>query len=235
MCGRYILAQAAKFERAVRLGKVSWHFELSYNVAPTQNVPVVRAAAGVREGLMMRWGLIPFFAKGVPPKYSTINATVEKLETSPVWRTPWKRGQRCIQLAAGFYEWHLSASGKKQPYFIHLADHEVFGFASLWDRSIGENGAATESCAIVTLPGNDLMREIHNTGANPYRMPAILAPDAFASWLEGTQHEARSLLAPYSAALMVAYPVSSRVNSPRNNGPELIDPVPNEDPAPAPA
>ena len=173
----------------------------------------------------MRWGLVPFFARGVPPKYSTINATVEKLETSPVWRGPWKRGQRCIQLAAGFYEWHLDAAGRKQPYFIHLADEEVFGFASLWDRSTDAQGVAIESCAIVTLPGNDLMREIHNTGANPYRMPALLAPDAFDRWLGGSPGEARALLEPYPAGLMVAFPVSTRVNSPRNNGPELIAPL----------
>jgi putative SOS response-associated peptidase YedK len=231
MCGRYILAQAAKFERAVRLGKVSWNFEPSYNVAPTQAVPVIRTIDGLREGLMMRWGLIPFFARGVPPRYSTINATVEKLETGPCWRTPWKRGQRCIQLAAGFYEWHLGTSGKKQPYFIHLADHEVFGFASIWDRSIAEDGAATESCALVTLPGNALMREIHNAGANPYRMPAILAPEQFARWIEGTREDARALLEPYPAELMVAYAVSPRVNSPRNNGPELLEPAPTQDPA----
>ena len=110
------------------LGRVHWHFEMSYNVAPTQLVPVVRFAHGEREGLMMRWGLIPFVAKGVPPRYSTINATIERLETGAIWRGPWKRGQRCIMPAAGFYEWHMNAAGQKHPYFIHLADQEVFGF-----------------------------------------------------------------------------------------------------------
>lgn len=91
MCGRYILTQAAKFERAMQLARVSWSFQVSYNVAPTQAVPVVRwgapdeTGADGREGVMMRWGLVPFFAKGVPPKYSTINATIEKLDNGPVW------------------------------------------------------------------------------------------------------------------------------------------------------
>lgn len=216
MCGRYILAQAEKFERAVRLGKIQWPFTVSYNVAPTQLVPVVRTAQGVREGVMLRWGLIPFFAKGVTPKYSTINAKIEKLEAGPAWRGPWKRGQRCVQLCAGFYEWHLTDSGRKQPFFIHLADQEVFGFASIWDRSVSDEGVAVESCAIITMPGNELMREIHNTGANPYRMPAILAPSDFGTWLEGGPEEAHSVLKPYPTDLMVAHAVSTRVNSPRN-------------------
>jgi putative SOS response-associated peptidase YedK len=223
MCGRYILAQADQFERAV--GKIHWSFEVSYNVAPTQPVPVVRTAHAVREGVMLRWGLIPYFARAVAPKYSTINATIERLESGPAWRGPWKRGQRCVQLCAGFYEWHLTKSGRKQPFFIHLADHEVFGFASIWDRSIGERGAAVESCALVTMPANALMREIHNTGANPYRMPAILAPSDFGTWLDGSQEEAHSLLKPYPVDLMVAHAVSTRVNSPRNDGPELIEPI----------
>lgn len=225
MCGRYITAQAEKFERAVRLGKISWHFDVSYNIAPTQPVPVVRTVNGIREGLMMRWGLIPFFAHGVAPKYSTINATVERLETGPAWRGPWKRGQRCIQMAAGFYEWHMAGSGQKQPYFIHLSDHDVFGFASIWDRSFAEEGTGIESCALVTVPGNKLMRMIHSAGANPYRMPAILAPRDFEVWLAGDLAEAKALLKPYPQELMTAYRVSLRVNGPKNNDPALIEPL----------
>lgn len=224
MCGRYIIEQQKKFERAVRLGRVRWEFHASYNVAPSQSVPVVRSADGMREGVMMRWGLIPFFARGVPPKYSTINATVEKLETAPAWRGPWKRGQRCIQLASGFYEWHLTGSGKKQPYFIRLKGEEVFGFASLWDRSVAEDGSAVESCAIITLPANELMREIHNADAHPGRMPAIVSVADFDSWLGDAAH-AHALLQPFPSAAMLAHPVSPRVNSPRNNDAGLIAPV----------
>ena len=225
MCGRYILAQQAKFERAVQLGRVHWEFTARYNVAPSQSVPVVRVAEGLHEGVMMRWGLIPFFAHGVPPKYSTINATIEKLASGPAWRGPWKRGQRCVQLAAGFYEWHLEVAGGKQPYFIHLTDEPVFGFASLWDRSVGADGVAIESCALITLPANELLRDIHNAGTHPGRMPAILAPGQFAAWLDGTPDEARSALAAYPTQRMSAHPVSLRVNSPRNDGPDLIAPL----------
>ena len=111
MCGRYITAQAAAFERAIRLGKISWQFEPSYNVALTQSVPVVRPSDGSPEGLTMRWGLIPFFAKGVPPKCSTVNATVEKVETGPVWRGAWARARTTVRRAI---ERPVAAVGTRQ-------------------------------------------------------------------------------------------------------------------------
>src|SRR5687768_4921525 len=104
MCGRYILAQAAAAERYFKVHGTPW--SPSFNVAPTQKVPVVRIKEGQRAGETLRWGLIPFFAKGEPPKYSTINARVETVETAASYRGPWKRGQRCLQVASGFYEWH---------------------------------------------------------------------------------------------------------------------------------
>ena len=212
-------------ERAFSVVKPWWRFRASYNVAPTQQVPVVRAANGEREGVMLRWGLVPFFAKGVPPKFSTINARVESVETAASYRGPWQRGQRCIQVASGFYEWHVSADGRKQPFFIHLADREIFGFAALWDRSFTADGAAIESCAHITMTGNLLMRDIHNSGSHPYRMPAILRNEDHDAWLSGTLDEARKALAPYPSDLMVAYAVSARVNTPKNDDPSLIDPV----------
>lgn len=230
MCGRYILAQQAKFERAIKLQRIHWQFTASYNVAPTQSVPVVRLAEGVWEGVMMRWGLVPFWSRGVPPKFSTINATMEKLTSAPAWRGPWERGRRCIMPAAGFYEWHLAQSGAKQPFFVHLNDRETFGFAALWDRSVKEDGTAIESCAIVTMPGNELLRSVHNTGANPYRMPAILDENAQEAWLAGTPEQARAALRPYPDDLMVAYRVSVRVNTAKNDDPALIEPA-ADDPA----
>ncbi len=227
MCGRYILAQQAKLERAIKLGKIRWQFEVSYNVAPTQPVPVVRLEEGERVGLLLRWGLIPYFARGVPPKYSTINAQIERLDSAPAWRGPWKRAQRCIQWAAGFYEWHVNELGQKHPYFIHLADQEVFGFASVWDRSVADDGTAVESCALITLPGNDLMRQVHNTGANPYRMPAILSSSDWEAWLAGSLDEARAALKPYPQEVMVAHQVAAKVNSAKNDGPELIEALPS--------
>jgi putative SOS response-associated peptidase YedK len=99
--------------------------------------------------------LNPFLAKGVQPKYSTINATVEKLTDAATWRGPWNRSQRSILPILGFYEWKVQANGKKkQPFYITLNDQDVFGFAGLWDTSTGANGVAIASCAIVTMPAN---------------------------------------------------------------------------------
>src|SRR5215207_7465851 len=110
MCGRYVSPEQAAIERAFAVTMPL--FDRSYNVAPTQPVPVVRQTLGHVDAL----GFDPFFARGVPPKYSTINARLETVETSPAYRGPWKRAQRCIQPASGFFEWHLGEDGKTNPY-----------------------------------------------------------------------------------------------------------------------
>jgi putative SOS response-associated peptidase YedK len=224
MCGRYIIRQQTKALR-------EWEkygpppFLESYNVAPSQEVPVLRLHAGRPEYALLRWGLIPFFAHGVPPKYSTINARIETLESAASYREPWRRGRRCLQLASGFYEWHVDAHGRKAPWLITLADQELFAFAALWDRSFKEDGTAVESCVHVTLPANALMADIHNAGANPRRMPAILRQEDRDAWVGGSVAEARALLKPYPADRMLAYEVSTRVNSVNNNSPDLIAPA----------
>jgi putative SOS response-associated peptidase YedK len=225
MCGRYIIRMQEKYLREWNVhGPPSWLTD-SYNVAPTQDVPIVREVNGVRHGASVRWGLIPFFAHGEPGKFSTINARLESFETSAAYRGPWRRAQRCIQLASGFYEWHLDAQGRKFPYLITVADQELFGLAALWETSVSPDGRVIESCAHITLPANALMMDLHNTGNHPHRMPAILRAEDRETWLSGTPQEARAVLTPYPADLMDAYQVSSRVNSVRNNSPELIEPI----------
>ena len=225
MCGRYILRMQEKYLREWNLhGPPTW-VTASYNIAPTQQVPIMRAENGAPAAAMVRWGLIPSFAHGKPGKFSTINARIETFETAPSFRGAWQRSQRCIQPASGFYEWHLDAQGRKTPFLITLADQEVFGFAGLWEWTVREDGAVIESCAHITMPANELMSDIHNGGNHPHRMPAILRREDHEAWLKGTTAEARAALAPYPADLMVAHPVSTRVNSVRNNGPELIEPI----------
>ena len=227
MCGRYIIRQQTK---AIR----EWEkygpppFLDSYNVAPTQQVPILRMQDGHPQFTEVRWGLVPSFTHGAPSKYSTINARIESFETAASYRGPWRRGQRCLQLASGFYEWHLDQYGRKSPYLISLADQELFAFAGLWDRSIKDDGTVVESCVHMTMPANALMADIHNTGNNPHRMPAILRLEDRAAWLEGSLEEARAALVPYPADLMVAYEVSSRVNSVKNDSPDLIEPAQRE-------
>ncbi len=225
MCGRYVSPDDAAIEREFALVRHEWQFPPSYNVAPTQDVPIVRVnKEGERTGIRVHWGLIPFWAKGVQPKYSAINATVEKLTDAATWRGPWKRGQRCILPALGFYEWQVLADGKsKQPFYITLNDQDIFGFAGLWDTSTGADGAAVESCTIVTMPANQLMTEIHNV---KHRMPAILSIEDRETWLTGTPDDAFKVIKQYPDTHMVATPVSTRVGSPKNNDAKLIEAIP---------
>ena len=122
--------------------------------------------------------------------------------------------------AAGFYEWQVQPDGTKQPYYIRPAgDDEVFSIAALWDRSRTDSGEDVLSCAIITMPANELLAEIHNA---KQRMPLILPPEAVDTWLAGTPEEAKALLVPYPSELMRAHPVSKRVNKPENDDPELL-------------
>jgi putative SOS response-associated peptidase YedK len=222
MCGRYVSPEDAAIEREFTLLHTEWRFPPSFNVAPTQEVPIVRLRDGKRQGARLRWGLIPYFANGIAPKYSTINARIETVQTAASYRGPWKRGQRCLVVACGFYEWQTQADGKTRvPYYIHLNDQEMFAFAGLWDSSRNGQGERIESCTHLTLPANRLLAEIHNT---QQRMPAILRKEDRDAWLEGTAEEAWAALKPYPDEHMVAWPVSARVNKPANDDAELITP-----------
>ncbi len=222
MCGRYILAQQAKAEKAFGVKRLRWNDMLSYNVPPSTQCPVVRTSDGEREGVMMRWGLVPFFLKGENPKFATMNARVETMETSPAFRDAWKRGQRCIVPAVGFYEWQVLPDGRKQPWFIGLKDQEVMGMAALWERSVKSDGTVIESFAIITVPAHEFMANIHNA---KQRMPAILRAEDIGAWLEGTPQQARAALIQYPAENMRAHRVSSRVNSPKNDDEKLMEPL----------
>jgi putative SOS response-associated peptidase YedK len=214
----------ASIEREFNLVHQEWQFPKSYNAAPTQPLPVVLIAAnGARQGMLMAWGPIPYFARGIPPKYATINASIEKLTTAAVWRGPWSRGQRCLIPALGFYEWQVQADSKtKQPYYITAKDRPLLAFGGLWDGSRREDGTKVRSFAIVTMPANQLMTEIHNA---KQRMPAILARDDREVWLTGSVEEAFATLRPYPDTHLAAAPVSTRVNRPENSDPRLIEQI----------
>lgn len=226
MCGRYILAQQAKAEIVFGVKRLRWHDMVSYNVAPAREVPVVRIARaegeekGEREGVMMRWGLIPAFLKGAVPKFATMNARIETMEASPAYRDAWKRGQRCIVPAEGFYEWQMFTGRPKQPWFIGLANKEIMSFAAVWDRSVRSDGMVVESFAIITLPANEFMAKINN---EKQRMPAILRAEDVDAWLEDTPEEAKRLLIQFPAEQLRAYQVSARVNSVKNDDPQLME------------
>ena len=225
MCGRFILAEQAKAEKIFGVTRLRWQDMTSYNVAPTREVPVIRQTSadegGGREGVMMRWGLIPPFLKGESPKYATHNARIETMETSPAFRDPWKKGQRCIVPARGFYEWQMIPDTPKQPWFIGLAGNELMPFAALWDRSVRADRTVIESFAIVTVPANDLMAKIHDEK----RMPAILHMEDVEMWLTGTPEQARAALVQYPDDQLRAHKVSPRVNSPKNDDATLVDAI----------
>ena len=223
MCGRFVSRTDAALEREWSLRRPPPIFA-SYNVTPGTAVPVARLVPdGGREAVLIRWGLIPFWAHGIAPKYSTINATSERIQTAPAYRGPWKRGQRCLIPVNGFYEWQAVPGQKaKQPWYIRVRGERVFALGGLWDRSTREDGATVESCTIVTVPASPLLAEIHNTKK---RMPLILPPEAYTAWLSGDNEAAHGALQPYPDTELEAWRVSTFVNSPRNDDPRCCEPL----------
>lgn len=210
MCGRYTLS-ARRLERAEKaLYSLFPELDPRYNIAPSQDVPIIRESPeGKYELVMARWGLIPRWAKEPKTGYSMINARAETVTAKPAFRDAFRR-RRCLIPADGFYEWK-KAGTVKQPFHIRLRGGGDFAFAGLWERWRGE-GQEIESCSIIVTDANDLLRTIHD------RMPVILDPTDYAAWLNPENRDAEALaglLVPYSAERMEAVPVSRRVNSPK--------------------
>ena len=168
---------------------------------------------------LARWGLVPSWSKESKSKYSTINARIESVADKPTYRTPFKR-RRCLIPADGFYEWQQVA-GKKVPHHICMKDGKVFAFAGLWDHWEGE-GKTLDSCTIIVMPSNEVMRPIHE------RMPAIIAPAHYDLWLDSRvtdKQEIMQYLTSAPSSQLTAYPVSTWVNSPKNNDERCIQPA----------
>ena len=164
---------------------------------------------------MTRWGLIPSWAKDLKIGYSTINARAETVDTKPSFRSAFKK-RRCLVPADGFYEWQ-KVDSSKQSYRITLKDEGIFAFAGLWELWKGEE--KIESFTIIVTDANDFLRPIHD------RMPVILEPADYDFWLDGEVQSVetlKGLLKPYSSEKMTTYPVSKRVNSPKNDDPACI-------------
>jgi putative SOS response-associated peptidase YedK len=223
MCARFQTPSQAAAERYWRLLHSRWSFTASWRVSPTEQVPVVLNTKAGREGWMMRWDLIPYRNRGVPTGKVLINAKAENLTSNYYWSLPWQRGQRCLFCMAGFYEPHRYPNGRKEPFYVHLTDREIFGVAGMWDRSVMEDGTELRSCALITVPPNALLAEVHN---EKQRMPAALREEDHDAWLTGTQDEAQAVLLPYPSERMAAWQVSRRVNSLKApNDASLITPV----------
>jgi putative SOS response-associated peptidase YedK len=219
MCGRFALRTPPHLlAKQFQLDDVP-DLQPRYNIAPTQDVAVVRINPGTekRELSLLRWGLIPFWAEDPKIGYSTINARAETVATKPSFREAFKK-RRCLVVADGFYEWQKT-DGQKQPYLIHLRDGSPFAFAGLWERwRKGEQ--AIESCSIIVTEPNAVLEPIHD------RMPVILSPNAYGLWLDPDVEDGtrlQSLLRPYPADEMEAYPISTLVNNPRNDVEQCVE------------
>jgi putative SOS response-associated peptidase YedK len=218
MCGRFTQRQpAARLRKEFRVGE-SPGVEARYNIAPTQDILGVRQTPDGREMTLLKWGLVPSWAKDTSIGAKLINARSETVTEKPSFREAFKR-RRCIIPADGFYEWQRTG-GRKQPFFFHIRDDRPFGFAGLWERWEGEGGRVINSCAILTTEANDVLRPVHD------RMPVILHSEDYDLWLDDELRKGslrEELLRPFPASEMEGYPVSVSINSPRTQGAELIE------------
>lgn len=216
MCGRYALTSppAVIAERFHLL----WTPEIEphYNIAPSQMIPVVRETGEGREFVLLKWGLIPWWAKDAHIGAKLVNARAESFADKPAFRDAY-RHRHCLVPANAFYEWKLVA-GRKQPYCIRMRDQALFGMAGLWEHWVAPDGQVVESCTIVTVDANALVGELHD------RMPLILAPADYDAWL-GVGTSKAALPHAVAAEEMVSYPVSPLVSNARNDDPACLDPI----------
>jgi len=219
MCGRYTLTTPDLSPIGEVLGVILPPVSVSYNIAPGRLVPIIRAGGPAGYELtQVKWGLVPHWAKEPRSDYSTINARAETVAVKPAFRDAF-RHRRCLVPADGFYEWQKRGTAK-QPWYIHRRDGRPFAFAGLWE-CWGEGEKRLQTCTIIVTEANPLLREIHE------RMPVILHPADYRRWLDPAAQPSQlgALLVPYAGGDLVAQPVSTRVNDPRHDGPELIEPL----------
>jgi putative SOS response-associated peptidase YedK len=220
VCGRFaFFVPAAQIASQYDLGATPT-VEARYNIAPTQNILAIRQGSdGQREPAMLRWGLVPHWAKDLSIGNRMINARGETVAAKPAFRQAFKR-RRCIVPASGFYEWTQSRAGK-WPHFISMQDGSAMSFAGLWEQWRGSDDEPVESCTIITTAATGRLADIHA------RMPVLLAASGFGDWLdpETPRETCLALLEPEGEASVEIRPVSRAVNSPRNDAAELVERV----------
>jgi putative SOS response-associated peptidase YedK len=227
MCGRFVSATPPD-QVAAYFGTEAPEalLEPGYNVAPTNDVYAVLADGSTRHLDAFHWGLVPTWAKDPKIGSKMINARAETLAEKNAYKAAFKR-RRCLIPADGFYEWRkhpTEAKGKKQPFFIHRPDGEPYAFAGLWEvwRGPDKDQEPLRSCTIITTAPNEPMAAIHD------RMPVILSPDAWDTWLDRDNDDLEllgKLLVPSPPQIISMHPVSTDVNNVRNKGPELTQPI----------
>ena len=221
MCGRFTITLEPGFwQEEFALKNTPSEWKPRYNVAPSQDVPVVTNATE-REIEMMRWGLIPYWAKDESIGYKLINARSETIEQKPSYKYAFSK-RRCLILADGFFEWQRAARKQtpKVPYYFQLRDEKPFAFAGIWE--IWKNAQEKEvfSCSIITCPANEIVAPIHD------RMPVLFNSSQCWKWLEEeAQATLKAMLQPYPAEEMKTYPVGRWINNPKNDSAECILPL----------
>jgi putative SOS response-associated peptidase YedK len=221
VCGRFTLRTPLSVLSTQFHAQVAPHLQLAlrYNVAPTQQVAVVRRREDLRELTTMRWGLIPSWAKDAKVGFSGINARADTVATKPAFRAAYQR-RRCLVLADGYYEW--KAEGKaKLPQLYEIDGGQPFAFAGLWEvwRGNDSQGEPLESCTVITTDANELARAVCD------RMPVILSPQDYDAWLDPVNSDVGYMLDSFPPDRMTVRPVSTFVNNARNEGAECIAPL----------
>jgi putative SOS response-associated peptidase YedK len=193
----------------------------SWNIAPTQDLLTAArdSASGARLPVLMRWGLVPAWAKDVKAGAPLFNARADTIASKPAFRDAWRAGRRCLVVSDGFYEWRR---GDKQPFAIRRADGPLTIMAGLWETWRSPAGERIRSCTIITTESNALIGALHD------RMPVILAEEDWPRWLGETPADEaalQALLRPYPSERMKLWPVGPSIGNWRNDGPELAEPV----------
>ena len=220
MCGRFTLtSNLDDLQGRFQFEALDLDYRPSYNIAPTQQVLTV-TNDGQRRAQLMRWGLVPFWAKDIKIGSRMINAVSETVAFKPAFRSLIKK-RRCLILADGFFEWRKEGK-EKIPTYIFRKSKEAFALAGLWDTWKSPEGEVVQSCTILTTTPNDFISPVHN------RMPVLLSGEAEALWLDPVTEDASvvtPLLVPCSVEELDSFVVSQLVNSPKNNVPECVLPV----------
>jgi len=221
MCGRFTLhTPEARIRETFNLEQTQpIGLTPRFNIAPSQQIPIIRNSESGPEMMLARWGLVPAWSKEPKTKYSTINARIESVAVKPTYRASF-RHKRCLIPADGFYEWQV-VNGHKVPHYIRMRDGDVFAFAGLWEHWEHE-GETLDSCSIIVMPANEVMKPLHD------RMPAIISPTHYDLWLDSRiteKQEVMQLLNSATSARLKAYPVSPWVNVPRHDDERCIQPA----------
>lgn len=217
MCGRFAFYSPSEATAALFGVSGSLTVEPRYNIAPTQYLAAIRNDEGEgRELVMLRWGLVPFWAKDPSIGNRMINARAETVAEKPAYRTAYRQ-RRCLVLADGFYEWHKEGS-VKTPYYISLESGGPFALAGLWEHwQSKETDESLQTATLITTAANEFMATLH------HRMPVILVPATADRWMAGDDLQVDTNAADCPA--LSAWPVNRRVNNARNEGDDLIEPA----------